>query len=230
MTKSRGINRPKFKWGQVELELLQRNYADSRTDELAKAIGCTLSSCYQKARKLGLAKSEAYLNSPDAHRLDGLKGAGTRFIKGQATWNKGLKGVVGVQEACRATQFKKGRPPEEARNYKPIGTHRLNADGHVERKVTDDPSLVPARRWTPVYRLVWEAAHGPIPADHRVGFKPGMRTTDPALITADKLEFISRVEHMRRHTYHQYGPEVASVMQLRGAITRQIKKRTKEAA
>jgi hypothetical protein len=30
---------------------------------------------------------------------------------------------------------------------------------------------------------------------------------------------------MRRNSYHQYGPEVAKAVQLRGAITRQINKR-----
>ena len=232
MTKCRGINRPKFTWGPVALELLVKNYADSRTDDLATAIGCTVSSCYQKARNLGLSKSASYLASAEACRLrrGGNVGAEHRFKVGQTTWNKGLKGSTGVQEACRATQFKKGRRPEEAHNYRPIGSHRINADGHLERKLTDDPSLVPARRWAPVYRLVWEAANGPIPAGHRIDFKPGLRTTDPDLITPDKLECISREHHMRRHTYHQYGPEIASATQLRGAITRQIIRLTSKEA
>lgn len=232
MTKSRNINRPRQPWTEVDLELLRRNFSDSRTQDLATAMGRTYSTVAQMATRLGLRKSEAYLASADACRLrrGDNTGAATRFKPGQPAWNKGIKGVVGVQEGCRATQFKPGRPPEAARNYKPIGSYRINADGHLEQKVTDDPALVPARRWKPVYRLVWEAAHGPIPDGHRIDFKPGMRTTDPALITPDKLECISREEHMRRHTYHQYGPEIASVVQLRGAITRQINKRAKDAA
>lgn len=228
MTKSRGINRPKRQWGDVELELLRRNFADSRTDDLAVALGRSYSTIDQQARKLGLRKSEAYLKSADAHRLDGAKGVGTRFEAGLVPWNKGLKGVVGVQEACRATQFKKGRPPEESRNYKPIGSLRVTRDGVLERKVSDDPDVYPARRWTAVARLVWEEASGPIPAGHLVRFKRGCTTVEVDEITLDRIECVSRAEHMRTHTFHQYGPEVASVMQLRGAITRQINKRTKE--
>lgn len=232
MTKSRNINRPRQPWTEVDLELLRRNFADSRTEDLATAMERTYSTVAQKAARLGLRKSEAYLASADACRLrrGDNTGAATRFQPGQPAWNKGTKGVVGVQEACRATQFKKGRPPEEASNYRPIGSLRVTRDGILERKVTDDPGIVPARRWVAVARMVWEAANGPIPAGHLVRFKRGMATTEAEEITVDRLECVSRAEHMKTHTYHQYGPEIASVVRLRGAISRQINKRAKEAA
>ena len=55
-----------------------------------------------------------------------------------------------------------------------------------------------------------------------------MHTTEPDQITADRVECITRAENMRRNTYHRYGPEVAKLVQLRGAINRQIRKREKE--
>ena len=232
MTKSRNINRPRQPWTEVDLELLRRNYADSLTADLATALGRQPSGVYQMARKLGLEKSPAFIAETARQRtLDPNHGGRKhQFSKGQEAWNKGLKGVVGVQEACRATQFKKGRPPEEASNYRPIGSLRVTRDGILERKVTDDQSVVPARRWVAVARLVWEAANGPIPAGHLVRFKRGMATTEADEITVDRLECVSRAEHMRTHTYHQYGPEIAGLVQLRGAISRQINKRAKEAA
>lgn len=232
MTKSRNINRPRQPWTEVELELLRRNYADSLTADIATALGRQASGVYQMARKLGLEKSAAFIAETARQRtLDPNHGGRKhQFAKGQEAWNRGLKGVVGVQEACRATQFKKGRPPEESSNYRPIGSLRVTRDGILERKVSDDPSIVPARRWVAVARLVWEAANGPIPAGHLVRFKHGMATTEADEITVDRLECVSRAEHMKTHTYHQYGPEIASVVQLRGAISRQINKRTKEAA
>lgn len=232
MTKSRNINRPRQPWTEVDLELLRRNFADSRTQDLATAMGRSYSTVAQMATRLGLRKSEAYLASADACRLrrGDNTGAATRFKPGQPAWNKGTKGVVGVQEGCRATQFKKGRAPEEASNYRPIGSLRVTRDGILERKVTDDPSIVPARRWVAVARLVWEATNGQIPTGHLVRFKRGMATTEADEITADRLECVSRAEHMKTHTYHQYGPEIASVVQLRGAISRQINKRAKDTA
>jgi hypothetical protein len=217
-------------WRPEYVEFVRKHFADSRTADIATALGCTYSAVAQKAAAMGLKKSEAYLASEAACRLGRGQGGATRFQKGQPAWNKGVKGVVGVQEACRATQFKKGRPAHEARNYLPIGSLRVCKDGYLERKISDDPSIAPARRWVAVHRLVWAEAHGEIPQGHLVRFKRGMSTTDPEQITVDRLECVSRAEHMRTHTYHQYGPEVAQVVQLRGAISRQINKRAKEGA
>ena len=217
-------------WSEVDLTLLRQHYADTHTATLAQALGRSVGQVYQAADRYGLKKSDAYLSSEAACRLrrgDNV-GAAHRFKKGQAAWNKGIKGVVGVQEACRATQFKAGRPAHEARNYQPIGSLRVSKDGYLERKVTDDPSLYPARRWIAEHRRVWEAANGPVPAGSLVVFKPGQKTTDPEAITPDRLECITRRENMLRNTYHRYGPEVAKLVQLRGAISRQLNKRTKD--
>lgn len=217
-------------WSPADIQLLRQHFADSCTHDLAAALGRNYSKVAQKAAQLGLKKSEAYLASEQAGRFAGKHGTATRFQKGLTPWNKGVKGVVGVQEACRATQFKPGRPPSESRNYKPIGSLRICADGYLERKVTDDRSIATARRWVAVHRLVWIETHGEIPAGHIVRFKRGMHTAKVEEITADRLECVTRAEHMKTHTYHQYGPEIASLVQLRGAISRQINKRAKETA
>ena len=154
---------------------------------------------------------------------------GARFKPGQAPWNKGTPGSTGLHPNCRKTQFKKGRAPQEARNYAPIGSLRLNKDGHLERKMTDDLTLASSRRWSPVYRLVWEAAHGPIPAGHMVVFKPGQKTAVLEQITLDRLEQISRADNVRRNDPKNKHPELARLVQLKGAITRQVNRINKEA-
>lgn len=216
-------------WTECDLALLRSRFADARTDDLATALGRSYSTVAQKAAKLGIRKSAEYLASPAAHRLDGVKGLGTRFEPGQPAWNKGLKGVVGVQEACRATQFKKGRPPNEARNYVPIGSLRVCADGYLEQKVTDDQTIAAARRWTAVHRLVWEAAHGPIPDGHVVVFRAGQKTTELNRVTPQILEVVTRRQLMQRNSVHsKYPPQLARLVQLRGALTRQINRKAKE--
>jgi hypothetical protein len=222
-------------WTEPEDRVMREFYPKLRGIDLAEVLKRTTSSVFQRAKKLGLEKSPEFLASDLSGRVQRGKQhpnmIASQFQKGQTSWNKGLKGVVGVQDACRATQFKKGRPAHEARNYKPIGSLRINADGILERKVTDDPNVYPARRWVPVARLVWEAANGPIPAGHVVRFKQGLATTVPELVTLERLECISRVENMRRNSVHTvYPPEVARLAQLRGALNRQINKRAKEAA
>ena len=220
-------------WAEHELELLRRNYADSRTDDLAAALGRTLTTVYQKALKIGLRKSSEYLATQDSGRVQRGKQSeamkATQFKPGQSSWSKGTKGRVGVQEACRATQFKKGRPASEARNYVPLGSHRLSKDGYLERKVTDDPSIAPARRWVGVHRLVWMEANGPIPAGHVVAFRAGCHSTVAEEITLDGLELTSRADLARRNSPHlNWPPELARLVQLRGALTRQINQRAKE--
>ena len=160
---------------------------------------------------------------------DGLKGLGTRIQPGATPWNKGKPGSTGTHAACRATQFHKGRPASEARNYLPIGSLRVCADGYLERKTTDDPAIARARRWIAVPRIVWEAANGSVPAGPLVVFRAGRRTTDIEKITLDALELVTRAENMRRNSVHsKYPPEVARLVQLRGALTRQINRKTKE--
>jgi len=235
MTKSRNILPPRRLWTQAELALLHSMYPECHTEDVAAWLERTVKQCYCAAKVHGIRKSAEYLASDCAARIQRGKQhpnmIASRFKAGQRSWNKGLKGVVGVQEGCRATQFKKGQMSGAAQhNYVPIGTLRVNADGMLERKVTDDPALVPARRWTPVARLVWQEQRGPIPAGHSIVFKRGMATTVLDEITVDKLECLSRSELMRRNSIHNYPPELARLAQLRGALDRQINARERQQA
>lgn len=115
-------------------------------------------------------------------------------------------------------------------NYVPIGTLRVSKDGYLERKMNDDPNIYPARRWVAVHRLVWEASHGPIPDGHIVVFKPGMKTSVLEDVTHDRLECITRAEHARRNHPRSKSPELAKLVQLKGAITRQVNRISREHA
>lgn len=222
MTKSRGILPPRRRWTAEEVDLLTRRYPDTPTEEVAKQIGVTVERLYSKANQLGLKKSEAYLASPAACRLrkgDGV-GAATRFKPGQQSWNKGKKGLnLGGIE----TQFKPGhRGGKAAELYQPIGAERISKDGYIQRKINDDMPL--QRRWRGVHIINWEAVNGPLPKSHALVFKDGNKQNT----AVENLELLSRAELMHRNSYHtNYPKEVAQLVQLRGAITRQINKRSK---
>lgn len=213
----------KRKWTDAEIGALTRLYPDTPTKDIAKQLDKTDQQVYSKAAALGLKKSAAYLAGPHACRLrrgDSV-GSGTRFKPGLTPWNKGQPHPPRGRSA--ETQFKKGEMSGAAQhNYVPIGSTRITRDGALERKVTDDPTLYPAKRWAPVTRLVWEAAHGPVPDKHVVRFLPGLQTVIEAEITPGKLECISLAENMRRNSYHNYPPEIAKAIQLRGALNRKI--------
>ncbi|AGW94641.1 hypothetical protein N234_31825 [Ralstonia pickettii DTP0602] len=220
----------KYLWQPHEIEAVLQLYPTSKTSDLAEALGRSTTSIYRLADKLGLRKTAEYLATPDARRLDGSRDNGHRFRPGHVSWNKGIKGSAGQHPNTVRAHFKKGERRGAANtNYVPIGTERITDDGYLVRKVTDDPSLVPARRWIAVHRLVWEAAHGPIPPGHAVVFLPGRRTTDAALITVDALELVTRGELARRNHPRSRSPELAKLVQLKGAITRQVNRIAREA-
>jgi hypothetical protein len=211
-------------WPKATLTAMRRRYPHEPTAAIAADLGMTVTACYQVARNLGLKKTQEYLNGPHACRLrrEDNPGMGTRFQPGLAPHNKGVKGWQAGGRA-HETQFKKGRPASEARNYVPIGSHRLSKDGYLERKTTDDPGIYPARRWVAVHRLVWIEAHGPVPPKHVVVFQPGRRTAELDEITLDRIECISMVENMRRNSYHnRYPKEIGLAIQARGALMRKI--------
>lgn len=219
-------------WTKREFAVIRRDYPHKATKLVAAAMKRPLSGVYRMAAQLGIKKSEAFLASSESGRLSKLSvsGAAFRYPKGHIPANAGLRRPGWHAGRMRETQFKKGRLASESRNYRPIGALRVCADGLLERKVTDDPKIVSARRWVGVHRLVWAEVNGPIPAGHAVVFKPGCVTTDIEKITIDAVELISRPELMRRNSYHtNYPPEIGQLIQLRGAVQRQINKRNQSA-
>jgi hypothetical protein len=63
-----------------------------------------------------------------------------------------------------STSFKKGNRPH---NWMPVGSERVNGDDYIDVKVAE-PNV-----WVYKQRLIFEAAHGPIPDGHCVIFKDG---------------------------------------------------------
>ena len=66
-----------------------------------------------------------------------------------------------------------------------------------------------------------------MPPGMAVVFKPGTRTTELEGIRLECLEMITRRELMLRNSVHRHGPEIAALVQLRGALVRQINRKAK---
>jgi hypothetical protein len=221
MTKSKGILPPRRFWAEDEIATLKSRYPRERTEDLAAVLGRPVKSVYAKANELGLNKSSEFLASPASGRTTGRQGGATRFPKGHQPWNKGSHFVAGGRSA--ETRFTKGQQPH---NTQPIGSYRMDKDGTLQRKISNDKGSN-SKRWRGVHELVWIAANGPVPPKHIVVFKPGMRTNVLEEITADKVECISFAENMKRNTRHNLPKEVNQVIQLRAVLTRHINKRSK---
>lgn len=187
---------------------LRRLYPLHDNTTIGRMLGCSESAVLNRAQKLGLKKPEGWVN------------VGC-FQPGVRVWNAGMKGLhFGGRSA--ETQFKKGhRGGKALLNYKPIGTERISKDGYLERKIHDGMPL--QSRWRAVHLVLWESVNGPLPKGHALAFKDGDKTH----IALDNLELITRAALMLRNTYHQLPKEVATLIQLRGALVRKINRATR---
>jgi hypothetical protein len=225
------VIRSRQRWTPADDALLRDRYPTETAATVAEALGRPLKAIYVRASELGLRKAPGVIAEVARERTaqPGHGSEATRFKPGQPGWNTGIRGVTGLHEKSRQHWFRSGKlNGKAAQQVLPVGSYRMSADGYLERKFSE-ASGSPSKRWTGVHRLVWMEANGPIPDGYVVAFRPGRFTTDVEKITLDALELVSRVDLMRRNSVHTvYGPEVARLVQLRGAITRQINRKSKD--
>lgn len=216
-------------WTHLDHLVLEALYPHVRTERIAQALGHSLPACYNMARKLGLAKSDEYLASPDACRLrrggENHPGRSTQFPKGHVPANKGLRRPGWAPGRMAETQFRKGeRRGVAAENYCPLGTIRTDPEGYQRIKVRDALAGEPTgfgntKVWPLLQRHIWEQNHGPIPPGHTVVFRDGNR----ANCDIANLELISRAELMRRNTIHRYPETLRNTILLLGALKRKVR-------
>lgn len=187
--------------------MLQQMYADLPTAQIAKALKRTPSSVYQRARIIGLFKSETYLRTEAAGRLRGGKGVQFRFRKGQTPWNAGKKGWQAGGRSVE-TRFKKG---QSAENKRPIGSTSIVDGGAVLVKVSDTGKR--RRDWRYTHVMAWEEANGPVPKGH--------------IVTQD-LRCLSRAGLMEQNTFHRYPAELKFAMRLTKKLERKIRDAEKQ--
>jgi hypothetical protein len=206
-----------MKWTSEEDAIMREHYPHKTMTEMVALLNRSVSSIRNRVNTLGLKKSAEFMASPAAYRFrrgqtDAQKG--TRFQKGHATWNKGMKGWN--PEKCKATHFKKGQKPQ---TWKPIGSERIDEDGVVFVKVSDTGNR--RQDWKPVQTLIYERLHGQIPKGHFVIQRDRSKTN----FAPENLELVTRAENMRRNTIHNYPPELVSVIRQQDWLKRAIKER-----
>jgi hypothetical protein len=207
MTKSRNLIRPKHHWTGFELDALRLLFPSGTTSALATLLKLPAHVVQKKAKALGLEKSPEFLASPASGRLDGVRGAATRFKPGQPSDHRWKKGARVSPE----TQFKPGARPA---NHQPVGALRINSAGDLDIKV--DEGL---RCWVSMRRFVWESEVGPIPP----GMLVEVRNGDGHDTQLNNLYLATRQEHLANHLHRKYPKDLRSAMQLQGRLRNRIK-------
>ena len=96
------------------------------------------------------------------------------FKKNSIPWNKGTKGYT----SSNKTSFKKGNIPK---NYRTVGSERVNVYGYIEVKVADPGT------WKLKHRLLYEEHYGEIPKGSKVIFLDGNKQN----INIENLKLVS---------------------------------------
>lgn len=208
-------------WSPEDDATICQHYPTHSAQEVGAMIGRSTKAIWQRAHTLGVNKSRAWIaeRARQAMQSKDHPGRATQFAKGLTPWNKGQSYHAGGRSS--ETQFKPGvRQGRALSLYQPVGSLRIDRDGYLQRKINDDKPF--HKRWRAEHLVIWEEANGPLPKGHAVIFKDGDKTH----ITLDNLELVSRYELMQRNTVHRHGPEIAALSQLRGALKRQINRRT----
>lgn len=203
-------------WTKDECRIMREMFPDRYTDEICKMLNRSYRSVCSQARLMGLKKSPAFMEKELARQADRLRVVGikSRFEKGTEPPNKGKRMPKELYEKVKHTMFKKGNTPV---NHRPVGSERITKDGYREIKIAEP------NRWEALHRVMWEETFGPVPKGIIVQFV----TKDKMNVHLWNLELKSRAENMKQNSYQNYGPEIAKTIQLMGALTRQINKRSK---
>jgi hypothetical protein len=142
----------RHRWLPPEIEALRKLYPDHTAKCVPNVLGRDAGSIYRKALALGLEKADIFWQSDASGRAQKSKQdprmQATQFKKWANLLEQRYQGQrrPTPQQPRQPVQNRKGRTPEESRNYLPIGSLRLIKDRWLEGKVTDDHPVQVHRR------------------------------------------------------------------------------------
>ena len=206
----------RFDWTPERLAVFEEMYPNHSAKEIAEVLGTSDYVIYARSRHSTVRKSPEYLKALNKRMGENLQkgGFGTRFVKGQPSWNAGKK--IGSFGRSKETQFKKGQNPHNALR---VGDE-VCPDGYWKVKIAEP------NKWEFKHRLLWKKAHGEIPKGQCVVFKDG----NPLNCVIENLECITRKELYMRNSIHALPPEIKEIKYALGGLQRAINKKEKENA
>lgn len=205
------------KYTAEEIIYLQENYPHISSSAIAKNLGRPLSGIYGLAYKLGLKKSEVYLQTAESGRLTKgiVIGYNTFFKPGHIPANKGKKMTAEQYAKAAPTMFKKGNA---SHNKLPIGYEVIDRDGYHKIKIAD-PNV-----WAFKHRLIYEQHYNvTIPKGHKCIFIDGNKNN----FDISNLILEDNGTAMMRNTIHRYPEDLKQVIKIHSKLTKTIKNHEK---
>ena len=211
------------RWTAEDDQALRARYPHEPTAPLSRALRRSLRATYARARILGLAKSAAYMASPDACWLR----RGTRPARGsdsrRATCQPTKAGAAraGTGGGCARRSFGRARPARGPCRSGTRGSRMATSTARSATRATcrgrktgrSSITSCGRRRTGPCRRGI-------------LRFRDGDRTNT----RLENLELLTRGALgralMGRNTVHRLPPALVTTLQLLGALTRQINRRT----
>lgn len=195
------------------------DYPHYTAQELSHKFNLKVITIRNYAFKLKLKKSKEFIAKQGHILANSQSGIATRFKPGHVPANKGKKMSEQQYIISQKTMFKPGDKPA---NALPVGSERITKDGYIEVR-TDCPGY---RKWKLKHRIIWEQVNGKIPNGYNVQFKDGNRKN----CDINNLYLISRKEQLQTQNsmYCKYPVEIQLAIKARGALSRQIRKKSKQ--
>ncbi|MEQ6355939.1 HNH endonuclease signature motif containing protein [Lysinibacillus sp. M3] len=160
-------------WSKEEIEYLREHYVSHNRQELLEMFNDHFNLAITPNQLKGALTRNSIRSGRSGH-----------YEKGSTPVNKGKKFPGQINK----TSFKKG---DRSKNYKPVGTERVDCDGYVLIKVSDTGSW--HERWRHKHKVIWEKENGPIPKGHCLLFLD----SDKQNISLDNLQLITQAQLVR---------------------------------
>lgn len=182
------------------------NYLDLPIKRIGKLIGRSYTGINGRLRQLGLSIPQELR---DERKKMGM------YRKGSTPANKGKKMSSEVYERTKHTFFKKGNIPHNAKNdWEEVQRSDSSGRAYWRIKLPGKRKLVYKHIW------LWEKEYGEVPTGYNIIFKNG-NSLDCRI---ENLECISNAELMSKNSLHRFPEDLRKIIQLKGALKRQINK------
>lgn len=204
------INGNRTTFSEKEDQILKENYLDIPVKRIASMLNRSECGINTRLRQLNLVIPQELA---DQRKASGM------IRKGSIPPNKGKKQSEYMSaeaiERSKASRFQRQHIPHNAKNdWEEVQRKDSCGNLYWMIKLPENRKLIYKHIW------IWEIENGKVASGYNVVFK-NQNSLDCRI---ENLECISNSELMKRNSLHRFPEELRKIIQLKGALKRQINK------